>query len=382
MKPMAEIRHFPRSGFPATRHNVALKVASADTFAASGQVYCVYNQSRERFVAASVEVVDALTGDPETRLRTLEPKAGAGLWFCPCLEIPPSSLRFPLDLIYLDKDCAVLATVQWFPLVSPAILGKTAGSVLALPADTVAEGEIEVGDRLILSAPEEMMGHLQSMKDEKSKTQIKLSPFLEQFAISPGGEPPGEAREEPAQSAIVAEPAAPVEAAPAKAETAAEIPAPEGASPSPRGEGRSWQKEESGNWFTRLVLGDPVDPRRAAREPLPGLIAYFFTGGTPVAHAVRDISTTGVFIVTDERWYPGTVVRITLTDRHNPTVERSITVNAKAARWGSDGVGLEFLLEEKNRRKGKGPKQADERTGVDLPQLEEFLRMYKATPGE
>ncbi len=359
---MAEIRQFPRSGFPATRENVARKVAPAEPSAASAQTYCVYNQSRERFVAMIVEAVDAYSDKPETRLRTLEPQAGTGLWFCPCLEISPSDIRFPLDLIYLDNECAVLATVQSFPLASPAILGKTAGSVLALQANTVAEGEIRVGDRLILSVPEEMMGHLQSMKDAKTKAQVTLSPFLEQFAISPAGEQSGKPFEEPQPSAVDAvravdsEPAAPVETAPVRAEVAAaEISAPEKPSPSPRSESVSRMKTESRNWFTRLVMGDPVDPRNAAREALPGLIAYFFTGGTPAAHAVRDISTTGMFIITSERWYPGTVVRITLTDRRNPIVERSITVNAKAARWGSDGVGLEFLLEGKRAARARLP---------------------------
>ncbi len=336
-------------------------------------------------MATSVEAVDASSGSPEARLRNLEPRAGTGLWFCPCLEIPPSSIRFPLDLIYLDSDCAVVATVESFPLASPAVLDKTAGSLLALPANTVADGEIQAGDRLILSAPEEMMGHLQSMKDAKAHAHVKLSPFLEQFAISPGVELDCPAFEEPERGAVEAvgavdfEPAAPIETAPAKAEIAdAEMPAPEEPFPSPRIESQPQNKAESRNWFTRLVLGEPADPRKATRESLPGLIAYFFTGGTPVAHPVRDISATGMYIVTSERWYPGTVIRITLTDQHNPIAERSITVNAKAARWGSDGVGLEFLLEGNHRSRSKTSRQTDERTGVDLPQLEEFLRMYKA----
>jgi hypothetical protein len=347
-------------------------------------MYCVYNLSRERFVATSVLAVDAYSDSPETRLRALEPQAGTGLWFCPSLEISPTSIRFPLDLIYLDSDCAVLATVASFPLASPAVLGKVAWSVLALQANTVAEGEIQVGDRLVLSAPEQMMQRLQSMKDAKTQAPGTPVPFLEQFAISPAAEQDGPAREEPVRSAVGFDAAAPVETAPVKAEVAAaKISAPVEPSPSPRSESVSRMKTEPRNWFTRLVMGDPVDPRNAARESLPGLIAYFFTGGTPAAHPVRDISPTGMFIITGERWYPGTVVRITLTDRRNPVVERSITVNAKTARWGSDGVGLEFLLEGKKARKSKGPKQADERTGVDQAQMEEFLRMYKeASPQE
>jgi hypothetical protein len=92
---------------------------------------------------------------------------------------------------------------------------------------------------------------------------------------------------------------------------------------------------------------------------------------------VRDISPTGVYIVTDERWYPGTVVRVTLTDRHDPTADRTITVNATAVRFGNDGVGLEFVLENDDQR-GAGINQRLERTlGVTHARVEAFLQTFK-----
>ena len=97
-----------------------------------------------------------------------------------------------------------------------------------------------------------------------------------------------------------------------------------------------------------------------------------------MGHPVRDISPTGMFIVTEERWYPGTVIRVTLTDRHNPTAERSITVNAKAVRWGSDGVGLEFVLDGTNRRKSLNAGRMERANGMDPEEIEEFLRVYKS----
>jgi hypothetical protein len=36
---------------------------------------------------------------------------------------------------------------------------------------------------------------------------------------------------------------------------------------------------------------------------------------------------------------------MTLTDRRQPTAERSITVHASVVRSGSDGVGLQFILQ-------------------------------------
>jgi len=40
----------------------------------------------------------------------------------------------------------------------------------------------------------------------------------------------------------------------------------------------------------------------------------------------------GSALVATERWYLGTVVRLTLTDRLDPTVDRSITLNATVVR--------------------------------------------------
>jgi hypothetical protein len=148
---------------------------------------------------------------------------------------------------------------------------------------------------------------------------------------------------------------------------------------SPSTGSQPWKKEPGPkNWFLRLLVGEPPDPRATSREALPGLIAYFFTGGTPVEHAVRDISESGLYILTAERWYKGTVVRLTLADRHHPTFERSITVNAKVVRSGRDGVGLEFILAGDERRHGRAFELTDQTNGVDRKQVEEFLQNYRA----
>src|SRR5579863_3103692 len=163
---MAEIRHFP--GFQATLESVARKVAPGGQPAPINEKYCVYNQTRGRFVATSVEAVDATSGGQEARLRNLEPGAGAGLWLLPCPEISPTSIRFLVDLVYLNREGAVLAAVESFPLVKAAVSSTMAGSVLLLAEGTVAAGEIHIGDRLFIAAPDEMKRHLQTLKDAKA----------------------------------------------------------------------------------------------------------------------------------------------------------------------------------------------------------------------
>jgi len=98
----------------------------------------------------------------------------------------------------------------------------------------------------------------------------------------------------------------------------------------------------------------PVDRRRSSRHALPDLIAYYWTGGTPQAHRVGDISCNGFYLLTDERWVPDTVIRMTLQRTGANNKEQAISVLSKVVRWDKDGVGHEFILSDSvNMRSGK-----------------------------
>ena len=89
-----------------------------------------------------------------------------------------------------------------------------------------------------------------------------------------------------------------------------------------------------------------AEERRAPRLPMPGLVAYFFTGGSPRPHPIKDISVTGFYMQTEERWLPGTVIRVTLQmiNPHSEEGRDSVTVLSRVVRWGPDGGGFEFVL--------------------------------------
>lgn len=95
----------------------------------------------------------------------------------------------------------------------------------------------------------------------------------------------------------------------------------------------------------RSIASAPGDRRRSKRHPVPGLVAYYWTGGTPKAHQIGDISSTGFYLLTTERWVPDTMIRMTL-QRPGPKGERAeeaISVVSRVVRWGEDGVGYEFV---------------------------------------
>lgn len=94
--------------------------------------------------------------------------------------------------------------------------------------------------------------------------------------------------------------------------------------------------------------------RRAERYPDTGTVAYYWDGSVPVPHEIRDISLTGAYLRTPERWYPGTIVKVSLKTNQsgadNPG--ESIEVSCRVVRHGPDGVGLQFVSRQATERKG------------------------------
>lgn len=117
--------------------------------------------------------------------------------------------------------------------------------------------------------------------------------------------------------------------------------------------------------------------RRAERQLSPELAAHYWNGGSPMEHRIRDVSSTGLFVITEERWYPGTLLVMTLQKRDN-SAEGSIAVQSRAVRWGEDGVGLEFVtMDAGDPRRG----QSVLAEGVDRKTLEKFLQGFREDNG-
>lgn len=88
------------------------------------------------------------------------------------------------------------------------------------------------------------------------------------------------------------------------------------------------------------------ETKRAERRPAHGFVAHYWSGAAARQDDIKDISSTGLYLLTEERWLPGTVVSLTLQMRSplEEISERRITVHAKTVRWGEDGVGFSFVL--------------------------------------
>jgi hypothetical protein len=106
------------------------------------------------------------------------------------------------------------------------------------------------------------------------------------------------------------------------------------------------------------------------------LAAYYWNdhGVPPAAHDVRDISSSGLYLLTEDRWYPGTLVMMSLQHKsgsEDPS-EHVIAVNVRAVRWGDNGVGLQFVL-----RNTKMSEEDPFVKEIDQKALEHFLQQLK-----
>ena len=131
------------------------------------------------------------------------------------------------------------------------------------------------------------------------------------------------------------------------------------------------------SWFSRLFS---VEHRRSQRKPASGLVAYYWEGAAPMAHEVRNISSTGFYLLTKERWHPGTVVTMTLqkTAVADSNPELYIAVQTKVIRLGEDGIGFVFVqLEPHGADPGDGPTSRP----VGKKALERFLDQLKSDQG-
>jgi len=310
--------------------------------------HCAYNQTRECFLGLEVAQADSTVDELRDRMERLELKSGEGLWLKPFRGIPDTGILYPLDLLYLDANSKVIDAVESFPTFRVTAEKQEPASVLALPAHAIYSSQTQPGDQLVICPAEEMERRLERFSNSSSSIGVVQSAVL--------------LREKPLWSG-----------GPGLLQLEEEAPEPEADTLQATHEmaliqpGTKAPKPPK-SWLERFWS---PDPRRAPRDPSPRLAAYYWTGSAPEAHSVRDISSTGLYVVTEERWYPGTLVLMTLqrTDDGDEVTERSVAVLSRAVRWGEDGVGLQFIL----------PKNQDTQRndGVDRKTLERFLTGLK-----
>jgi uncharacterized protein len=135
------------------------------------QHYCVFNRTRESFLALDVTPADTHLARLKGLLGRLKLKSGEGVWVTPSQGIHTIGMRFAIDLIYLDADCRVIETIESFGTCRIGPLRMNCASVLELPTRTIYCSHTQVGDKLLICSSEEMEHELRNCSQEGAGTE-------------------------------------------------------------------------------------------------------------------------------------------------------------------------------------------------------------------
>jgi hypothetical protein len=99
--------------------------------------------------------------------------------------------------------------------------------------------------------------------------------------------------------------------------------------------------------ISNLTVSTGTAVRRGVRMHAPGVDVHYSLGSVERCARIKNISPTGIYLCTADRWPLGTTVLLTMKDGGlgQEHTEASVRIPAKVVRYDDDGVGMEFVLE-------------------------------------
>ncbi len=103
------------------------------------------NRTRQTVVADAADKADTSAERRTGLLKHSHLAPGEGLWIVPCESVHTFFMKFPIDLVYLDKALRVKKVRSAVPAwrLSACL---SAHSILELPAGTIERTQTSVGD--------------------------------------------------------------------------------------------------------------------------------------------------------------------------------------------------------------------------------------------
>ncbi len=107
------------------------------------------NHTRNTVLGDAVELADTSETRRVGLLKHERLEPGSGLWIVPCESVHTFFMKFPIDLVYLDKKRKVRKVRHAVPAwrLSACL---TAHSILELPAGTAEKSGTLPGDELVM----------------------------------------------------------------------------------------------------------------------------------------------------------------------------------------------------------------------------------------
>ena len=114
----------------------------------------VFNESKQVAVADRVTLADTSETRRTGLLKHESLPKGEGLWITPCEAVHTFRMKFPIDVVFIDKHKRVTKIVPAMKKSRMAMSWRARG-VVELTAGLAAETGMEVGDQLAITPLEE-----------------------------------------------------------------------------------------------------------------------------------------------------------------------------------------------------------------------------------
>lgn len=108
----------------------------------------IYNYSRQSVVCQEVEIASTFFGRLSGLMFRTSIKATAGLLLTPCRTVHTCFMRFPVDVVFVDRHCRVVGIEIGIKPWRMSKTHRTARYALELPAGRVIASGTLVGDTL------------------------------------------------------------------------------------------------------------------------------------------------------------------------------------------------------------------------------------------
>lgn len=137
--------------------------------------YCVFNKRRGSFLALKVTRADTHLTRLKGLLGTSRLNSDEGIWVTPSQGVHTIGLRFAIDLIYLDSRNRVIDLVESLGTFRIGPLRMKCASVLQLAMRTIYHSQTQVGDELLICAPEEIDRYMKIAEIDETDPAPKTS---------------------------------------------------------------------------------------------------------------------------------------------------------------------------------------------------------------
>ena len=117
---------------------------------AHGASGCAFNRTRTTYLATDLLIArthwSRFRGLMATNAANF--RHGQGLWILPSHGVHTFAMRFPIDVVYLDRDRIVIHIEEGLKPWRMAAIRVAANSVLELPIGVISDSKTALGDQI------------------------------------------------------------------------------------------------------------------------------------------------------------------------------------------------------------------------------------------